>query len=366
MIQFNLEHFTHDGGRRIITDKAIRAQLIKDITARNIKERDAIPYICCAQSFLPPQEAFDFIVNMVPFQDTIAYNCACEILQKLAPQVDFGGIINNDIFQNGDSIRRALILNSIPLPFDEEYIPFIFEAAKSEYNLNRCAFLNLVYRMKDQTPPISPNLTNMIKHSLVKFAEDTSIPVQCLWLKPAFYYLKDNSNFPSMIMNIIRNSDPEVKATLGLHFSEAYDVTKDVITLLSDKNPRVVAATIPSLATLNLSQDILRPIFSNPSHIIRVLILRNLNEIPEYVVSQYMKDSSNEVRIDLIRFLRRYEKGSKYAKIIFSDPEINEDNSWRKAYEKYNRKTYQLYHFRREPRKSHWSDARWFTGRHPH
>lgn len=331
-MQFNLEYFTHDGGYKIINDKTYREMLIKDIAAcRGIKEREAVPYLCCAQSYLPPTEAFDFIVRVVPFQDTIAYNCACEILRKLAPKVDLGGIIDN--FQSGDSIRRALIINSIPLPFDEEYIPFIFEAAKSEYNLNRCAFLNLVYRMKDQDPPISPNLTNMIKHSLVKFSEDNSIPVQCVWIKSALHYLKDNANLPSMLNSIIRNADPEVKASLGLHFAEAYNVTKDVIVLLGDKNPRVVASAIPSLKTMNLNDELLRPLFENPSHIVRVLILRNLKTVPEYVVKDYMKDNSNEVRIDLIRFLCKYEKGIVYAKKIFEDAKNGEEDSWRKSYE---------------------------------
>lgn len=329
-MQFNLTDFTHDGGRKMILDKTTRNQILKDLS-RVIKEREAIPYLCCAQSFLPPQEAFDFIIQMVTFQDTIAYNCACEILRELAKNVDLGGKIDN--FQNGDSIRRALILNSIPLPVDEEYVPFIFEAAKSEYNLNRCAFLNLVYRMKDQKPPISPNLTNMITHTLVKFAEDTSIPVQCVWLKPAFHYLKNNSSFPSMLNNIIRNSDPEVKATLALHFSEAYDITKEVIALLTDKNPRIVAAAIPSLAKMNLHDDILAPIFSNSSHIVRVLILRNLNTIPEYAIKDYLKENSYEVMIDLIRFLGRDKKWMKFVKSLFSDEKLYEDDSWRKSYE---------------------------------
>ena len=55
--------------------------------------------------------------------------------------------------------------------------------------------------------------------------------------------------------------------------------------------------------------------------------------LKESQVKDYMKDNSNEVRIDLIRFLCRYKRGITYAKKIFSDAEHEEEDSWRKSYE---------------------------------
>ncbi|OHT01346.1 hypothetical protein TRFO_07579 [Tritrichomonas foetus] len=328
-IELNIDAFAKDGGYKIITSKENRERICANI--QYYKNREINTFISCAQAFLNPQEAFDFILYLGTFNDPFVYNTASEILRKLAPQVDLSGIIDNFPFE--DSIRRALILNSLPLPIEDDFIPFIFKGATSQLVINRCAFLNLVNRMKDQDPPVTPALHSMIQRTLDLLANDQAIPVLCTWFRPAFHYFKDNKRFSSLLTHIIHNGDPEVKASLGLHFAEAYSVTKEVTLLLSDKNPRVVAATIPSLSSLNLAEETVKPVFSNSSHIVRVLILRHFKTLPEYVVKEYMKDSSYEVKIDLIRFLNNYNKGLKHAKKIFSQPNVGQEPSWRISYE---------------------------------
>lgn len=324
--------FKFDGGRERIQDKSFRDQIQE--TIKKFKEREVVPLLYCAKTYLEPANAFEFIYNLVPFTELTAYNAASEILLELSPQVNIKEFILN--LKPEDSINHSLLLNSLPLPLkeDKEIIFFIFQCVKSEFVLNRIAFLNLACRLKQQNPPISPNLYNMIKQTVEKLFADNQNAVQSFWLKAAFLYLKDISNFSSMIGSLIKNGDVEVKAALALRFNETMQVTKDALNLIKDKNTRVVAATIPFAAQMNnLSEADLSPIFACPSSLVRILALRHFESIPDHFVKEYMKDTSTEVRIELIHFLGKFKNGFVYLQQIFEDPKSKTDDSWRKAYE---------------------------------
>ena len=323
-----INSFARDGGESFIKGKENRDKLSQEM---NFKNREGITFISCAKSFLNPQEAFDFIMGMGIFPDSQVFNAASEALKKLAPQVDMSGIIDN--FPSEDSPKRALILGCMPLPVDEEIFEFIFKAATSSYQHNRFAFLDLIYRMRNQNPPLSENALSLIKRTLLSFQREQSPAVLSTWLKPAFHYLKDDKKFPSILANIAQNGDVEVKTSLSLRFAEAYAITKEVNILFTSNTPKIIAALIPSLPALHLPDSELSPIFANRSNIVRVLVLRYFENIPDQYINDYMKDNSNEVLNDLVRYLGKHNNKIDYLKRIFSKIVTQPETSWRLSYE---------------------------------
>jgi hypothetical protein len=186
----DVDAFVRDGGLRQISSKADREQICTSI----LKAREVATYIVCAQSFLDPVDAFDFILQLSDKDDLLVYQAATEALKKLQPRIDFSGVIEN--FPMGeDSVRRALILNCMPAPVDSEHMKFIYRCAASSLPLNRCAFLNLLNRMKGF--PMDAVLKKNLGQCVELLANDTSVPVLCCWVAPALFYLNENRSASS-------------------------------------------------------------------------------------------------------------------------------------------------------------------------
>jgi hypothetical protein len=321
----DVDAFVRDGGLKQISSKTDREQICTSI----LKGREVATYIVCAQSFLDPVDAFDFILQLSDKDDLLVYQAAAEALKKLQPRIDFSGVIEN--FPTGeDSIRRALILNCMPVPVDPEHMRFVYRCAASSLPLNRCAFLNLLNRMKNF--PMDAALKKNLGQCVELLANDTSVPVLCCWVGPALFYL--NEKQARKFTPIIHHKDVEVKTAVALRFAEVYQATKDVMCLLTtDQAPRVIAALIPAVAEMEeIGEDQLRNVFQQQANLVRVLILRHFKTVPDSVISEYISDPSMEVQTELIRYLQRQDSPIRFvAKLI--RPAKVQATEWRRDFE---------------------------------
>jgi hypothetical protein len=133
---------------------------------------------------------------------------------------------------------------------------------------------------------------------------------------------------------IIHHKDIEVKTAVALHFAQVYQLTKDVMCLLTtDQAPRVIAALIPAVAEMEeIGEDQLRNVFQQQANLVRVLILRHFKSVPDSVISEYLSDPSMEVQTELIRYLRRQDSPMRFvAKLI--RPLRIQGAEWRRDFE---------------------------------
>lgn len=296
MAYLDQDEFLRDGAKGRLTNKADRDQVFN----MNLKSREILPFLNAAHTFLPPVDAFDFILQLGSFEDSLVYSVASNILKQIADQVDLDSIIEN-FPPDDDSTKRAHILNCIPTPIRDQYFPFVFRAAASSSPVNRCAFLNLMNRTKGDTYPV--HIMNSVKRIFELLSKDSSPFVTCCWIEPVLYYLRDSRLLTSQLSMIIHTNDVEIKVALATHFEEIYNITPEIMTLCHDKNQRVLAALIPSVAKSSLSEDKLKNLMDQPSHIVRILILRYFNKVPQYIINEYINDPSEELRIELIKYL---------------------------------------------------------------
>lgn len=329
----DIDGFARDGGRRLMLNKELRDQVLK----AGLKARELISHVTSAKLFLDPSDAFYFILEVAGLEDLILFQNANDALKSLAPDIDFAGLI--EYFRNDDTIRKALILNAIPVPIPNDFMPFIYRCAMSNVAWNRCAFLSLLDRMR--SPDMDPQLHENACQILEILANDPSPLVLCQWISPALHYLQDGPRLKLVngIKDMIHHQDAEVRTAVALHFKEVFSVTTEVTFLLRDTSPRVMAALIPDLAEIEnevvqssqSAQESIHEVFQCRSHFVRAVILRHFKKVPSFFIDDCITENSTEVILDVIRYLARHEGSQKFVIRIIQNN--TEGSSWRKDYE---------------------------------
>ena len=329
----DIDGFARDGGRRLILNRDER----ENIPKMGLKGRELVSHITSAKLYLDPSDAFDFILDVAGCEDIIVFQNANDALKLLAPQIDFEGLIEN--FRNEDTIRKALILNCMPVPIPKSCVPFVYRCAMSNVALTRGAFLSLIDRIR--APDMDPVMRENVVQLLEALASDPCPLVLCQWISPALHYLGDGTRRKLItgIKDMIHHQEAEVRAAVALRFKEVFAVTPEVTFLMRDTNPRVLAALIPQLSEIEqevvqssqAARDGLQEVFQCRSHFVRALILRHFSKIPAFFIDECITENSTEVILDVIRYLGRQEGSEKFVTKIMQNN--TEGSSWRKDYE---------------------------------
>ena len=305
--------------------------------ARNTSPKHLLFLLTLSKTVFPPSECANFLRQCLEScqPDIGMYKRCLEIFQEIAPELDIDELINS--IPNEDLVSRGLIVSICPIPLNPAYVSFIFETATSQFTLNRIQFLKYLEKLIGS--PVPPQYDRLIKGVLELLSNDQCPLVKAAWVKPALFYLKENSHLKGFLK---RMSDPneaqEVRIALALNFKEAYDITKqNVIRLLSSNDNKVLAALIPQLAEINdLKSTELAPIYDKKDPTLRVFILRYLKKLKPEHLNLYIESNSDEVNNELLRFLATYDDPIPFILKIMENVKAKEKAkqfNWRTNYE---------------------------------
>lgn len=284
----------------------------------------------------PPREALRIFLEVVKAlpPDPHLYKKVASIIQEISPELEIDQIVEN--YPNEDIVTRGLIIGIIPVPLESQYVRFVFDAATSQYVINRIAFLKYIERtIESEFPSQYLRLLNGVLESL---SNDQSHYVRAAWIKPALFYLKENPHIRGFIK---RMTDPneaiEVRISLAFNFKLIYELSPTLATkLMQSTEPRVLAALLPHLEKYNFSFEDTAKIYECKDSTIRVFIVRFLGFKKKELIDEFINSESNEVINETIKWLGNHPEYSQFLlKLIqiTSRKEKKTSLNWRTNYE---------------------------------
>lgn len=304
--------------------------------ARKLKATHLSFLLTLTKITFPPDEVLRILMEVVKTvsPDLVLYKKCATIFQELAPQLDIEQIVEK--FPNEDQVTRGLIIGIIPIPVDPQYIRFVFQAATSQFVINRIAFLKYIERCIDTQIP--PDYTRLFCGVLESLSNDQSPYVRAAWVKPALYFLKDNPHIKGFIKRMTDPSEAvEVRISMALNFKAVYELSSvSALRLLISTEPRVIVAFLPHIEQYNFTYEQLRPIYECVDTTVRVFIVRYLGFKKKELIDEYILSESNEVINETTKWLGKHPEYASYIiKLIdiTKSKEKTDQLNWRTNYE---------------------------------